>query len=226
MWRGVPVRKPGVHIFGLVSPSLGQLISRNTDENSSSKSHFISFQISSLKTQIQSQESDLKSQEDDLNRAKSELNRLQQEETQLEQSIQAGKVQLETIIKSLKSTQDEINQVSKGAGWGRACHPWLGLGCGWDGASGVSCQAGWLPQAEQLQRSVRCSRCLVAPAHLIHVRFSPWEALFSLQVKCGEPPAYIPCHIDFGLVGSALPHQPSASLLECASFLEEWVRAG
>ncbi|XP_034853745.1 epidermal growth factor receptor substrate 15-like 1 isoform X4 [Mirounga angustirostris] len=66
--------------------------------------------ISSLKTQIQSQESDLKSQEDDLNRAKSELNRLQQEETQLEQSIQAGKVQLETIIKSLKSTQDEINQ--------------------------------------------------------------------------------------------------------------------
>lgn len=73
------------------------------------------FQISSLKTQIQSQESDLKSQEDDLNRAKSELNRLQQEETQLEQSIQAGKVQLETIIKSLKSTQDEINQVSP---WG------------------------------------------------------------------------------------------------------------
>lgn len=158
--EGVPVRKPGVHILGLVSPSLGQLISRNTNQNSSSKSHFISFQISSLKTQIQSQESDLKSQEDDLNRAKSELNRLQQEETQLEQSIQAGKVQLETIIKSLKSTQDEINQVSKGAGWGRACHPWLGLGCGWDGASGVSCQAGWLPQAEQLQRCVRCSRCL------------------------------------------------------------------
>lgn len=69
------------------------------------------FQISSLKMQIQSQESDLKLQEDDLNRAKAELNRLQQEETQLEQSIQAGKVQLETIIKSLKSTQEEINQV-------------------------------------------------------------------------------------------------------------------
>ncbi|KAM6168437.1 LOW QUALITY PROTEIN: epidermal growth factor receptor substrate 15-like 1 [Erethizon dorsatum] len=66
--------------------------------------------ISSLKTQIQSQESDLKSQEDDLNRAKLELSRLQQEETQLEQSIQAGRVQLETIIKSLKSTQDEISQ--------------------------------------------------------------------------------------------------------------------
>ncbi|KFO24685.1 Epidermal growth factor receptor substrate 15-like 1 [Fukomys damarensis] len=66
--------------------------------------------ISSLKTQIQSQESDLKSQEDDLNRAKLELSRLQQEETQLEQSIQAGRAQLETIIKSLKSTQDEIGQ--------------------------------------------------------------------------------------------------------------------
>ncbi|XP_040846668.1 epidermal growth factor receptor substrate 15-like 1 isoform X5 [Ochotona curzoniae] len=66
--------------------------------------------ISSLKTQIQCQESDLKSQEDDLNRAKSELARLQQEEAQLEQSIQAGRVQLETIIKSLKSTQDEISQ--------------------------------------------------------------------------------------------------------------------
>lgn len=71
----------------------------------------ILFQIASLKMQIQSQESDLKSQEDDISRAKGELNRLQQEETQLEQSIQAGKVQLETIIKSLKSTQEEINQV-------------------------------------------------------------------------------------------------------------------
>ena len=95
-----PCKEARHPLFGLVSPSLGQLISRNTNQNSSSKSHFISFQISSLKTQIQSQESDLKSQEDDLNRAKSELNRLQQEETQLKQSIQAGKVQLETIISS------------------------------------------------------------------------------------------------------------------------------
>lgn len=53
----------------------------------------------------------MQAQEEELGRAKSELNRLQQEETQLEQSIQAGKVQLETIIKSLKSTQEEINQV-------------------------------------------------------------------------------------------------------------------
>lgn len=75
-----------------------------------------------MKTQIQSQESDLKSQEDDLNRAKSELNRLQQEETQLEQSIQAGRVQLETIIKSLKSTQDEINQVLLWSRVPATCH--------------------------------------------------------------------------------------------------------
>lgn len=165
-------------LFGLVSPSLGQLISRNTNQNSSSTSRFISFQISSLKTQIQSQESDLKSQEDDLNRAKSELNRLQQEETQLEQSIQAGKVQLETIIKSLRSTQDEISQVPQGGGRGRACHPWLGLGWGWAGAgagaglgwdavSGVSCQAGWCHKQGSYRgvcgrgpSCLRCSRCL------------------------------------------------------------------
>ncbi|XP_042526543.1 epidermal growth factor receptor substrate 15-like 1 isoform X1 [Dipodomys spectabilis] len=66
--------------------------------------------ISSLKTQIQSQESDLRSQEEDLSRARAELTRLQQEETQLEQSVQAGRAQLDTIIKSLQSTQDEISQ--------------------------------------------------------------------------------------------------------------------
>ncbi|TSK53759.1 Epidermal growth factor receptor substrate 15-like 1 [Bagarius yarrelli] len=66
--------------------------------------------ISSLQSQIHSQESDLLNQEEELSRAKADLNRLQQEESQLEQSLQAGKVQLETIIKSLKATQDEINQ--------------------------------------------------------------------------------------------------------------------
>uniref|UniRef100_A0A8C2CNG3 Epidermal growth factor receptor pathway substrate 15-like 1a n=1 Tax=Cyprinus carpio TaxID=7962 RepID=A0A8C2CNG3_CYPCA len=49
-------------------------------------------------------------QEEELGRAKADLNRLQQEEAQLEQSLQAGRIQLETIIKSLKATQDEINQ--------------------------------------------------------------------------------------------------------------------
>ncbi|XP_059399882.1 epidermal growth factor receptor substrate 15-like 1 isoform X4 [Carassius carassius] len=66
--------------------------------------------ISSLQSQIHSQESDLQSQEEELGRAKSDLNRLQQEEAQLEQSLQAGRIQLETIIKSLRATQDEINQ--------------------------------------------------------------------------------------------------------------------
>uniref|UniRef100_A0A8C2DGP5 Epidermal growth factor receptor pathway substrate 15-like 1a n=1 Tax=Cyprinus carpio TaxID=7962 RepID=A0A8C2DGP5_CYPCA len=66
--------------------------------------------ISSLQSQIHSQESDLQSQEEELGRAKADLNHLQQEEAQLEQSLQAGRIQLETIIKSLKATQDEINQ--------------------------------------------------------------------------------------------------------------------
>lgn len=68
-------------------------------------------QISTLQSQIHSQESDLQSQEEELSRAKADLGRLQQEENQLEQSLAAGKIQLETIIKSLKATQDEINQV-------------------------------------------------------------------------------------------------------------------
>lgn len=68
-------------------------------------------QISSLQNQIHSQETDLQSQEEELSRAKADLNQLQLEESQLEQSLTAGKFQLETIIKSLKATQDEINQV-------------------------------------------------------------------------------------------------------------------
>ncbi len=71
----------------------------------------LSVQISSLQSQIYSQESDLQSQEEELGRAKADLNCLQHEEAQLEQSLQAGRIQLETIIKSLKATQDEINQV-------------------------------------------------------------------------------------------------------------------
>lgn len=70
-------------------------------------------QISTLQSQIHCQESDLLSQEEELSRAKTDLNRLQQEENQLEQSLAAGKIQLETIIKSLKATQDEINQVRR-----------------------------------------------------------------------------------------------------------------
>ncbi|XP_070700684.1 epidermal growth factor receptor substrate 15-like 1 isoform X2 [Pempheris klunzingeri] len=66
--------------------------------------------ISSLQSQICSQETDLRSQEDELNRTKVDLSRLQEEEAQLEQSLLTGRVQLDSIIKSLKTTQEEINQ--------------------------------------------------------------------------------------------------------------------
>lgn len=66
--------------------------------------------ISSLQSQIRSQETDLRSQEDDLSRTKADLSRLQEEEAQLEQSLLSGRVQLDSIVKSLKTTQEEINQ--------------------------------------------------------------------------------------------------------------------
>eukprot|EP00064_Thunnus_orientalis_P004448 superscaffoldBa00000405_g4460 len=66
--------------------------------------------ISSLQNQIHSQETDLRSQEDELGRTKADLSRLQEEEAQLEQNLLSGRVQLDSIIKSLKTTQEEINQ--------------------------------------------------------------------------------------------------------------------
>lgn len=68
-------------------------------------------QISSLHSQIRSQESDIRSQEDELSRNKVELSQLQGEEAQLEQNLLSGRVQLDSIIKSLKTAQEEINQV-------------------------------------------------------------------------------------------------------------------
>ena len=69
-------------------------------------------QISSLQSQIHSQESDHRSQEDEMSRTKMDLSRLQDEEAMLEQSLLSGRVQLDSITKSLKTTQEEINQVS------------------------------------------------------------------------------------------------------------------
>ncbi|KAJ0012008.1 hypothetical protein NQD34_012983 [Periophthalmus magnuspinnatus] len=69
--------------------------------------------ISSLQTQIRSQESDLRSQEDDMSRTRAELSRLQDEEARLEQSLLSGRVQLDSIVKSMKTTQDELNQVNE-----------------------------------------------------------------------------------------------------------------
>ncbi|XP_053185548.1 epidermal growth factor receptor substrate 15-like 1 isoform X1 [Scomber japonicus] len=66
--------------------------------------------ISSLQSQIRSQETDLRSQEDELGRSKVDLSRLQEEEAQLEQNLLSGRVQLDSIVKSLKTTQEEINQ--------------------------------------------------------------------------------------------------------------------
>ncbi|XP_068599541.1 epidermal growth factor receptor substrate 15-like 1 [Brachionichthys hirsutus] len=66
--------------------------------------------ISTLQSQIHSQESDMQSREEERSWAKADLGRLQHEENRLEQSLAAGKIQLEAIIKSLKTTQDEINQ--------------------------------------------------------------------------------------------------------------------
>lgn len=64
-----------------------------------------------MHSQIRSQESDIRSQEDELGRSKMELGQLQEEEAQLAQSLLSGRVQLDSIIKSLKTTQEEINQV-------------------------------------------------------------------------------------------------------------------
>ncbi|XP_032386507.1 epidermal growth factor receptor substrate 15-like 1 isoform X4 [Etheostoma spectabile] len=66
--------------------------------------------ISSLQSQIRSQETDLHSREEELSRTKTDLSRLQEEEALLEQSLLSGRVQLDSITKSLKTTQEEINQ--------------------------------------------------------------------------------------------------------------------
>ncbi|XP_014837294.1 PREDICTED: epidermal growth factor receptor substrate 15-like 1 isoform X2 [Poecilia mexicana] len=67
-------------------------------------------QISSLQSQIRSQETHVRSQEDELSRTKADLSRLQEEEAQLEERLVTGRVQLDSIVKSLQTTQDEINQ--------------------------------------------------------------------------------------------------------------------
>ncbi|MEQ2223474.1 hypothetical protein ILYODFUR_037133 [Ilyodon furcidens] len=79
-------------------------------------------QISSLQSQIRSQETNVRSQEDELSRTRADLSRLQEEEAQLEQRLVTGRVQLDSIVKSLKTTQDEINQVRQTAADRKSCH--------------------------------------------------------------------------------------------------------
>uniref|UniRef100_A0A3Q3D3E3 Epidermal growth factor receptor pathway substrate 15 like 1 n=1 Tax=Hippocampus comes TaxID=109280 RepID=A0A3Q3D3E3_HIPCM len=66
--------------------------------------------ISTLQSQIRSQENDLRSQEKEVGRTKADLGRLQDEEAQLEQSLHSGRLQLDSIVKSLQTTHEEISQ--------------------------------------------------------------------------------------------------------------------
>ncbi|XP_051902108.1 epidermal growth factor receptor substrate 15-like 1, partial [Hippocampus zosterae] len=66
--------------------------------------------ISTLQSQIRSQENDLRSQEKEVGRTKADLGRLQDEEAQLEHSLHSGRLQLDSILKSLKTAQEEISQ--------------------------------------------------------------------------------------------------------------------
>ncbi|XP_022534538.2 epidermal growth factor receptor substrate 15-like 1 isoform X1 [Astyanax mexicanus] len=65
--------------------------------------------ISSLQAQIQSQEMDQQVQEKEMNRTKTDLYCLEQEEKQLEENIRAGQAKLESILKLLKTSQNEMD---------------------------------------------------------------------------------------------------------------------
>ncbi|KAI7810341.1 putative epidermal growth factor receptor substrate 15-like 1-like [Triplophysa rosa] len=66
--------------------------------------------ISSLQAQISSQESDVQMQEKEVNRTKMDLYCMEQEEKRLEGGLHAGKTKLDSIIKLLKTSQDEMDQ--------------------------------------------------------------------------------------------------------------------
>ncbi|XP_067308943.1 epidermal growth factor receptor substrate 15-like 1 isoform X2 [Pseudorasbora parva] len=66
--------------------------------------------ITSLQTQILSQESDMQTQEKEMSRAKTDLYCLEQEEQRLDESLRAGKAKLDSILKLLKTSQDEMDQ--------------------------------------------------------------------------------------------------------------------
>ncbi|XP_058274491.1 epidermal growth factor receptor substrate 15-like 1 isoform X2 [Hemibagrus wyckioides] len=70
-----------------------------------------SSKISSLQSQIISQESTQQTQEKDLNRTKTDLYCLEQEEKQLEENLSVGKAKLDTILKLLKTSQNEMDEV-------------------------------------------------------------------------------------------------------------------
>lgn len=68
-------------------------------------------QISSMQAQIISQEATQQIQEKELNRTKTDLYCLEQEEQHLEENLRAGKAKLESILKLLKTSQNEMDEV-------------------------------------------------------------------------------------------------------------------
>ncbi|XP_053529513.1 epidermal growth factor receptor substrate 15-like 1 isoform X2 [Ictalurus punctatus] len=70
-----------------------------------------SSRISSLQTQLISQEASHQTREKELNRTKTDLYCMEQEEKQLEESLHAGRAKLESILKLLKTSQNEMDEV-------------------------------------------------------------------------------------------------------------------
>ncbi|KAA0718532.1 Epidermal growth factor receptor substrate 15-like 1 [Triplophysa tibetana] len=68
------------------------------------------WQEENAKAQISSQESDVQMQEKEVNRTKMDLYCMEQEEKRLEDGLHAGKTKLDSIIKLLKTSQDEMDQ--------------------------------------------------------------------------------------------------------------------
>ncbi|XP_051990213.1 epidermal growth factor receptor substrate 15-like 1 isoform X2 [Xyrauchen texanus] len=66
--------------------------------------------ITSLQTQILSQESDMQTQEKELSRTKTDLYCMEEEEKRLEGSLGAGKAKLESILKLINTSKDEMDQ--------------------------------------------------------------------------------------------------------------------
>ncbi|XP_062843585.1 epidermal growth factor receptor substrate 15-like 1 isoform X1 [Trichomycterus rosablanca] len=66
--------------------------------------------ISSLQVQISSQEVTLQTQEKEVNRTRMDLYCLEQEESKLEENLCAGKAKLESILKLLQTSQNEMEE--------------------------------------------------------------------------------------------------------------------
>ncbi|XP_022237554.1 epidermal growth factor receptor substrate 15-like 1 isoform X2 [Limulus polyphemus] len=70
-------------------------------------------QVEEMKSQLQEQEKSLEDQELALNEKRHELNELRQEETSLQKQITDGQNRLDSLFKTVKMTQSEIDQTKK-----------------------------------------------------------------------------------------------------------------